>query len=149
MAGGVGDGPAVLTDGGSMRLDVASRPEEVATARHAVASFLMERGVLSTFAEDVQLVTSELVTNAIIHGRSGPIAVELELDEEIRLRVTNHGSVRTIPPVEDWSVADPGARSGRGLGIVRRLSDEVDVVGDDSRSTIAVRRRLPDGGGAR
>lgn len=132
-----------------MRLDVACRPDDVATARRAVGSFLLERGVSSTLADDLRLIVSELVTNAIIHGRPGPITVELELDHEIRLRVTNNGPAAMIPMVADWRVAGPQAYAGRGLGIVRRLSDDVVVGGDADRSTVALRRRVPDGGAGR
>jgi len=132
-----------------MRMDVASRTDEIAAARGAVASFLVAHRVSSSLVDDMQLVTSELVTNAVLHGRPGPIAVELNVDGDICLRVTNEGPVSLVPPVGDWRVADPPQRSGRGLGLVRRLSDDVDVGGDADRSIVTVRRRLPDGGGDR
>ncbi|MBA3606111.1 MAG: ATP-binding protein [Acidimicrobiia bacterium] len=137
----------MLTNGRSMRLSIAARAEDVAMARRAVRSFLIQHGVSMTVAEDVQMIASELVTNAVIHGRPGPIAVELELDAEVRLRVTNDGPAAAVPSVAEWQVAASSARSGRGLGIVRRLSDDCEVGGDGGRTTITVRRALPDAGG--
>ncbi len=148
MVGGVGDGHAVLTNGRPLRLSIAARAEDIATARRAVCSFLIEHGVSMTLAEDMRLIASELVTNAVIHGRPGPIAVELELDHEVRLRVTNDGPPDAVPSVADWHLADSASRSGRGLGIVRRLSDDAEVDGDGEHTTVTVRRALPDAGGA-
>ena len=145
MDGGVGDGRTALTNCG-LRFEVGWRTEEVAMARHAVVEFLVARGVSSVLVEDLELVTSELVTNGVLHGQPGPIDVELCLSEQIMLRVTNHGPVRAIPPVVDWQPPPPMALRGRGLGIVRRLSDHVAVDGDDRSSTVTFHRRIPDGG---
>jgi len=143
MVGEVGDGHSVLTDGASMRVDVLSHLEEVASVRRAVATFLLDRGVSSVLVDDVRLVTSELVTNAILHGYAGLISVELELDDEICLRVTNNGPMAALPPVAHWRRAEPTAAAGRGLGIVLRLSDHVVVNGDADHTTVTVRHRLP------
>ena len=134
-----------------MALDVPSSAEEVAVARHAVASFLGERSVSSVVVDDMELVASELVTNAIIHPVGGPthvVHVEVEVADAVTLSVSNVGPAAAIPPVEQWQPAPPLAMSGRGLGIVRRLCDAVAVRQVDDRAVVTCRRRLPDGGGA-
>jgi anti-sigma regulatory factor (Ser/Thr protein kinase) len=65
------------------------------------------------------LVTSELVTNAILHART-EVGLDVNVDESsIVLEVTD-SSPATIPPPR---VPDPEDTSGRGLFLVDVLSD--------------------------
>ena len=141
---------AVLGKENVLDLDVPVRADAVAAVRHAVVAHLAERGVPTTIIDDIELVTSELVTNAIIHPRpddgSAAVRVRVVLDDAVEVVVANHGSVATIPPVEHWAPAPPFALSGRGLGIVRRLCDDVTVEQSAERAVITCRRWLPDGG---
>jgi serine/threonine-protein kinase RsbW len=127
---------------------VVPRTADVAAARHAVVEHLNARGVSSVVIDDVELVTSELVTNAIIHPRpSGrPVHVHVHVSDHIVLTVANVGAAAAIPPVEAWMPAAPGALSGRGLGIVRRLCDDVAVEQRGELAVVTCRRLLPDGG---
>jgi len=129
-------------------VDVQPEASQVAVARHAVTDFLRAHDVPSVVVEDMQLVTSELVTNAVRHGRDGNVVVTVLSDEVVELTVSNVGPVEGIPPVEEWGPAPPTSSSGRGLGIVRRLSDHVEVIEVGDRTVVACRRRLPDRGGA-
>ena len=130
-------------------LRLRARAADVAQARHAVAAFLTDRGVSSTVVDDIELITSELVTNAVVHGRHGSIGVEVDTEGEIVVTVSNLGPANAIPPIEEWRAASPLAPSGRGLGIVRRLCDDVAVLEIDDATVVVCRRRLPDAGGAR
>ena len=118
--------------------------------RHAVVDHLTTRGVPSTVVDDIELVTSELVTNAIIHPRpctaTRRVHLRLSLSDAIELMVANVGSATAIPPVDEWQPAPPFALSGRGLAIVRRLCDNVTVEQAGERAVVTCRRRLPDGG---
>ncbi len=150
----------MTSSGGDPRLDaetppaavrhvmvVPRRTQEVASARHQVAAFLYEWSVPTTMVEDLELVTSELVTNAIVHPDPSHhgVRVEVEIDATVTIEVANHGHVGAIPPVRRWQPAPPSAVSGRGLGIVRRLCDEVDVRQDEDWAVVVCRRRVTDG----
>ena len=76
-------------------------------------------------ADDVALMTSELVTNAILHSAShlpgGQVTVSVRaIDHMVRVDVADQG---TVPP-------DLTAPRGLGLGIVAALAD---VFGADGR----------------
>jgi len=130
--------------------DVPAQTDAIAGARHAVVQHLARHGVPSTVVDDIELVTSELVTNAIIHpprvAGDGSVQVHIGLTDAIEVRVANHGSAAAIPPVDQWRPAPAKALSGRGLGIVRRLSDAVTVEQVGAHAIVTCRRRLPDGG---
>jgi serine/threonine-protein kinase RsbT len=130
-------------------LQLRARPADVSEARHAVASFLADRGVSSMVVDDMELVTSELVTNAVVHGLRGSIGLEVDTESEIVVTVSNVGPAAMIPPIDQWRAAPPLAPSGRGLGIVRRLCDDVAVLEIDDTTVVVCRRRIPDAGGTR
>ena len=143
-------GVAALLGDRVLELHVPVRSDAVAAVRHAVVSNLSRRGVPSTVVDDMELVTSELVTNAIVHARpvgaEAVVQISVNISDTIELVVANNGSVRAIPPVEEWHPAPPCSPSRRGLGIVRRLCDTVTVEQAGERAVIRCRRRLPDRG---
>lgn len=68
-------------------------------------------------ADVVTLLTSELVTNALLHG-GGPIELAIDCDDDlIRVAVTDTGRAQPEPrhPADD----EPG---GRGLALVESLA---------------------------
>jgi anti-sigma regulatory factor (Ser/Thr protein kinase) len=74
--------------------------------------------------EDVRLLVSELVTNAVIHGtRRAGDALDLDVrigSRDIRVEVHNPGPGFTPGPERD---VPPTDRGGRGLLLVRRIAD--------------------------
>jgi anti-sigma regulatory factor (Ser/Thr protein kinase) len=95
-------------------------PESVSEARRHV------RQVLQAQPRDVvdvaELLTSELVTNAIRHGASG-FELTITVEQNIRVEVRDEGAGR--PSVVSAGPQDP---SGRGLGIVEALSSAWGVI---------------------
>lgn len=97
-------------------LELESDPRMVAVARH----FVRDRLTSWEATEDLDaavLVTSELVTNAVLHARTA-IQVKLELDgNRVRIEVFDEN---TRAPVE--AACPPDATSGRGLALVSALA---------------------------
>ncbi|MFB7216030.1 ATP-binding protein [Streptomyces sp. NPDC056255] len=89
-------------------------------ARDFVASTLTEWGETSRLA-DMRLCTSELVTNAVLHGvpvgRLLLVRVE-SLDAELRIEVHDSGENRPTKRVPEEAAVD-----GRGLLIVAATAD--------------------------
>lgn len=88
-----------------------------ARARQAVLSFAMG-SVSAETAETAELLASELVTNAVLHGR-GPITLTMEYDVD-GLGVTVCDDEPALPALPD---PDPRSMGGRGLHLVAALSD--------------------------
>lgn len=132
-----------------LELEVPARTRSVGEARHAVTAFLVGNGVPPMVVDDVELMASELVTNAVLHPvPSGhPVRVRVSIGEDVRLEVAHHGATTDLPAVGDWRTAPPTALSGRGLGIVRRLADDVGVHQDGPWAVVDCGRKLNDHGG--
>ena len=101
---------------------------EVSAARRFVERQAAELAHRTSVA--MQLVVSELVSNALVHGSPGSILVTVSIHNgRASLRVASQLShAADLPPQEDWSVASVSSLTGRGLGIVKAVSDRVRVV---------------------
>ncbi|MFJ4809001.1 ATP-binding protein [Streptomyces longwoodensis] len=109
-------------------------PEEVSRARRWTRDIL--RG--SPFAEDAELIVSELSANAILHTASGrdqggfhlAVAVSAQV---VAVSVTDDGGTATTPKVEHQ---DQDAEGGRGLGMVSTIAHRVVVHDSEAGRTV-------------
>jgi anti-sigma regulatory factor (Ser/Thr protein kinase) len=124
-----------------LRLDAGSM-SNVSTARSFVRRHLAD-GVPEEAAADLQLATSELVTNAYEHGASAPVTVTVEMGEGCASVVvtSQQRPERRVADVGEWSIAEPERLAGRGLGIVRAIADDLEVSADGNALTITVYRK--------
>jgi serine phosphatase RsbU (regulator of sigma subunit)/anti-sigma regulatory factor (Ser/Thr protein kinase) len=98
-----------------VELVLGPEPDAVPTARHFAAQALA--GHPSDLVQDVELVVTELVTNALLHGHP-PVRLRLHTDHG-RIRVEVEDSGRDVP-VRVRS--GPDSMTGRGLGLVAALT---------------------------
>lgn len=99
------------------QLDLEPVPGAAPTARAAVRA-LLAGSDLAARLDDAELAVSELVTNAVLHGRA-PITVVLRLsDGTLRVAVAD-GS----PVSPSFSMLDPTAVTGRGLMLISATAD--------------------------
>lgn len=71
------------------------------------------------------LLTSELVTNSIVHGSGAITVVVVELPDGIRVEVRDAGGP-SIPRMNVSNVSTATAEGGRGLFLVDRLATRWD-----------------------
>ena len=94
-------------------------PRAVSAVRRRVQALLTRWNVSTDAADDVLLVTSELLTNALVHARP-PATLRLS-----RTLVDGHGAVRVdvtdTGPARTSCAVDPDEH-GRGIDIVTTLS---------------------------
>jgi anti-sigma regulatory factor (Ser/Thr protein kinase) len=110
------------------RWDLPHHPTSAAAARRAVRSELAGSGF---GVHDVELMVTELVTNAVRHARP-PISVQLDIEPQtLRVEVLDGGG--PAPVMTDGAgTGELGATStgGRGLVLVDALADTWGVDGD-------------------
>ncbi len=100
------------------QLSLPADPESPRAARRFVAGFLSSRGYESIVA-DAELLTSEVVSNAVIHG-GRPLVLDVEdLGNGVRVRVSDPSPALPRP-----RRAAPWAPGGRGLSIVATLASD-------------------------
>lgn len=115
-------------------LTIPGRPEHVREARAFVAKAL---GELHPALENAVLLTSELVTNAVMHSASrcsgGTVTVRIkEAADGVRVEVSDAGSDLSAPAVRK----DAYASDGHGLFLVQTLSDRWGYLRGDQGTTV-------------
>jgi len=98
-------------------LDLDATPESVPQARRALARILAD-SAFADRADEARLAASELVTNAVLHGR-GPLVMRVHVSDGcLRVEVVD-GS----PISPSFSMLDPTALTGRGLMLISDAAD--------------------------
>lgn len=102
--------------------DRGSRRERIAIAEHCAGRVPPE------MMADLQLVASELVTNAYEHGARGVVTLDVTLDgDTATLTVTSTGNSSGIGHPSNWVFPDTPTASGRGLALTRAVSEAVEL----------------------
>lgn len=115
--------PALLTHWVVLgKLTLPGRPEHVRDARHFVARLI---GAGHLHADAALLLTSELVTNAVLHSKSGLPGGTVELLVAAKMTgllisVSDDGSDTDAPKSENVA----GGETGNGLVLVETLADD-------------------------
>lgn len=126
----------VIGGGTSRSVAAPWRPSSVSRVRRAVVTDLSARDLPDGVVDEAEIVTSELVSNAIRHARplsDGTLHVRWKVKGEcVEIEVTDGGGMTTPRPAPRvlWST------TGRGLRIVRSLAHEWGV--SDERGGVTV-----------
>jgi PAS domain S-box-containing protein len=103
--------------------------EEVPRARRRAVSWLDEHRVPPTASEELAVVVSELLSNAILSGDEHATHLTVHVSESSAvIEVVNNAQLHG--PLEP-ELPDPQASSGRGLFVAAALVDDLDIVVDD------------------
>lgn len=118
-----------------VKLEVQSNVREGAVARRIVSAALKDDHANAEEVADVELVTSELVTNAVeASNADDAVTFSMDLsDDDVCLSVANQGD-DFEPKVKMPDGEDP---RGRGLAIVGAIGD-LTVKHDDGVTTVSV-----------
>jgi anti-sigma regulatory factor (Ser/Thr protein kinase) len=122
-----------------------SVPTSARAARQFVSETLRLHGAPTGVIGDFALAVSELVTNIIEHGDGSTLVIFLDVadPEWWEIEVVGGGSRppgRVLDP-DSWTVAAADEATGRGLGIVRHLMDEIVTDATDDEVSIRCRQR--------
>ena len=115
-------------------LTIPGRAEHLSGARSFVRKAI---GADNPAADVAILLTSEIVTNAVVHSdsrRAGGtvVLVITEISGGLRIEVADNGSDRSTPVVK----GDAYASDGHGLYLVQALADQWGYVRDETGTTV-------------
>ena len=114
------------------------QPASVLAARQFVREFLAEEGVDAVLALPAVLLTSELVTNGVIHAHTD-LNVRANLaHDSLRVEVVDHGGGR---PARGHAAHD--AERSRGLTVVSELATRWGVVMEPEWKSVWFELRCP------
>ncbi|WP_432563842.1 ATP-binding protein [Kineococcus sp. SYSU DK003] len=112
----------------SSETTLAPVPMSSRAARHFVADWCIAEGIIGDVVDTLLLLTAEVVTNAVLHGRSDVVLRIGRDGSRVRVGV---GDENTRLPLRRES--DPEALNGRGMALVEALADahgvEVEALG--------------------
>jgi anti-sigma regulatory factor (Ser/Thr protein kinase) len=118
-------------------LTVPGRPEQVGRAREFVAGLAGPSGCGGGAADTAALLTSELVTNAMLHTNSGTAGgtvtvVVVDVPDGLMVEVIDDGSPDRGPEVQ----GDRYASHGHGLFLVEQLAARWGYLRDAAGTTV-------------
>lgn len=121
---------------------VSPAPENLSALRSDAGAWLAANGVDGTPADDLVLIASELIANALEVARS-QITLRLTLDHgQVTVEVEDDGPGRSDLDRLGRDEPEGDAEAGRGLYIVRRLVDDVEITSTPQGSLVRAVRDL-------
>ena len=113
-------------------------PASVPAARQFVRAFLADEGVDAVLALPAVLLTSELVTNGVIHAHTDLDLQAKVANGSLRVEVIDRGDGCPVP-----GRAAPDAEWGRGLSVVSALATHWGVVMEPDWKSVWFELRCP------
>jgi serine phosphatase RsbU (regulator of sigma subunit)/anti-sigma regulatory factor (Ser/Thr protein kinase) len=119
-------------------LRIAPEPGELRHLRARLGAWLDGLGVSEEDASDLVLATHEAAANSVEHGygngTDGDVVVEAaHVDGEVRVSVRDRGS---------WTEGATSTDRGRGLLLIRSVSDDLVVEREPTGTTVSFRRSV-------
>lgn len=97
---------------------LAPEPTSSRAARHVVADWCIAQGIIGDVVDTLLLLTAELVTNAVLHGRSEVVLSVGRNGSRVRVGVADENT--RLPQRRE---SDLDALNGRGMALVEALAD--------------------------
>ena len=123
----------------------ASLPASCRAVRLFVGDFLRAHHASDVIIKDYQLVVSELAANVVEHGAGSELTVVVDAGDplwwDVNVADGPAFSRSQVLRPHAWAVAHPSQISGRGLGIIRHLMDDIAVIDTNGHISIGCRRR--------
>ena len=120
----------------------------VPVARHLLRDWLERVPVDADTVDGLLVVASELCANAVRHASGAPGSVSLRAwadGDAVVVEVRDDGRADDVEAIDSPTfgddVPDPEAEAGRGLFLVRQLTDELSATSDDDGTVVRVVKR--------
>ncbi|MHB8732047.1 MAG: ATP-binding protein [bacterium] len=107
-----------------------SRPESLSKARRQVRRALAGAGMGLEATRDMEVAVGEALSNTYRHAYArgvGPVSVDVIATPDALTVVVADEGPATVAPAIPLEVPSPGNAGGRGLYVVGRLAEEVEI----------------------
>ena len=119
-----------------MHLDMKALPESLALIRRELTDWLRIGNLTAAKVSDIVLAVAEAATNAIEHAYRNMPAGRVSVD----VRAAGRDVVITIRDRGSWQTpARDSGRRGRGIKLIRALTDEAEISSDESGTVVTMR----------
>jgi anti-sigma regulatory factor (Ser/Thr protein kinase) len=121
-----------------LQITVPATRDRIAAARASMRLWLSPRSVPAMIIDDVLLAASEALTNAAEHGHAFD-------GTPVQLQLASEGStlVLTVEDTGKWGPPHAMADRGRGIAIIRAVSQKVMIETTTTGTTLKVLFDLP------
>lgn len=118
-----------MKPGGRRTFRIPSRLDALAPIRAQILQLARDHGFSPDSAEDLVLCVHEAASNAIVHGnrQNEQLTVEITIEEDshgLRITVLDQGDGFDVEEMVRQAVSTGDEPRGRGVGIIRSLTDE-------------------------
>ena len=129
-----------------MSMHVPANPAYVPAIRRLVSSVVMQKGYNRKDAFRIETIVDELANNAIEHGdpKQKAFNVDFSLDrEKVEIQVRNQANldpklIQTVKQKFENPQVDDNSTRGRGLALVKMLSNDLRLAVDAGGTTVHV-----------
>lgn len=134
---------------GGLCLALPPRRASASRLRHSLRDYLGTLSLPRRVCDDLVLAAGEAANNAIAHGGRGSGCIEVTCRRSrdlVLLDVRDHGCGFDAAGTDFSRPAGPESPHGRGLFLIRALTDRVDVEsnGTDRGTSVHIEKRIPD-----
>jgi anti-sigma regulatory factor (Ser/Thr protein kinase) len=116
--------------------------DALATVRHTVTGYARGSGLDDQAVNDLVLIANELAANVVLHGGGAGELFLWRASGLIFCQVTDHGPGMAEPERVGTVAVDQHTVTGRGLWLIRQMSDSVDIASGPDGTTVTVGLRL-------
>jgi serine/threonine-protein kinase RsbW len=122
----------------------AARPSSAAVLRETLTTYLTANGIDAAASRMIVLCADEALINAVAHAAGSPVGVFADLrDDHFTLEVSDGGPGFDPSQIDSDAEPDLMGEHGRGLFLIRKLMDDLEILSDEHGTTLHMERDLP------
>ena len=129
----------------TMFLRLTAKSENESLARSCISAFILPLNPNVSELNDIKIVVSEAVTNAIVHGypdTEGDIVINAEyVDDDVYIEVIDTGvGIENVDEAvkPKFTTRGESDRAGMGFSVMKALMDDIDVQSEINKGTKVV-----------
>ena len=122
----------------------AARPSSAAVLRQALTTYLTANDIDEAATRTIVLCADEALINAVAHAAGSPVGVFADLRDDRFTREVSDGDPGFDPSqIDSGAEPDLMGEHGRGLFLIPKLMDDLEILSDEHGTTLHMERDLP------